>query len=524
MSRSRRGGARGVLATAVLPLGLLSAAGLTLLMAPGSSAAQDAEAGGRIYDRWCAECHGAEGEGDGPSATYMLPRPRDFVSARYQVRTTATGALPTDEDLLRVIRDGIPGTTMPGWPNLSSRQQRDVVAYLKTLSPFFEHETPEPLEFTSDPGGGDEALESGREAYVTLECNRCHGEAGRGDGPSAPTLEDWRELPILAADLTEPWRFNGGGSAEEIHARLVTGLDGTPMPTQQDAVEADIVSADELWHLAHYVASLGPTRAPRLREVVRVERREDPPPEDPDDPAWSDVDAYYFPLVGQVIQLPRNFAPAVRGVWVQGMHDGRELALRLVWNDRSRSPDPSWTEWQEKVAAAVHDDGVPLPTEPLPDAFAVQLPFEVPGGMERPYFLMGSDRTPVYLWHWDAQDGGSERRARGLARTESLEGGALTARAVYEAGQWRLVFRRALEAEDGPGLAFPEGTPVPVAFFAWDGSNAEDGTRAAVGSWYYLVLEEPTSRMIYVTPLVVILLTGGLGIGLVRRAQRRWNS
>ncbi len=494
------------------------AAGLVGFLA-GGAAGQDAEAGERVYDRWCAECHGAEGEGDGPAATHMLPRPRDFVAARYQVRTTGTGQLPTDEDLLRVLRDGIPGTTMPGWPNLSSAEQRDVVAYLKTLSPFFEQETAEALSFPPDPGGGDEALESGRAAYETLECNRCHGEAGRGDGSSAPTLEDWRGLPVRAADLTMAWLFDGGPGAEQVHRRMLTGLDGTPMPTQMDAVEAGIVTQDELWHLAHYVASLSAPRAPPLREVVRVTRRDEPPPSEPDDPAWDEVERYYFPLAGQIIEPPRSFAPMVRGVWVQGLHDGETLALRLAWNDPSRSPDPGWTEWQEKLARTLHDDEMPIPTDPVPDAFAVQFPFEPPTGMDRPYFLMGSARAPVYLWHWDSAEGSSERRARGLVELEPLPDGALEGRATFERGQWRLVFRRPL-ATEGEGLAFPEGGAVPVAFYAWDGSSGETAGRGAIGSWYYLVLEEPRSRMLYVSPLIAILLTAGIGVVVVRRAQR----
>lgn len=504
--------------------GLAVAVLAVFLAAPVALRGQDVETGERIYERWCADCHGFEGEGDGPSADWMMPRPRDFVAARYQIRTTPSGQLPTDDDVLRVIREGMPGTAMPGWPNLSSRERADVLAYLKSLSPFFEHEVPEPMDFGRDPGGGEDALESGRSAYVALECDRCHGEAGRGDGPSAPTLEDWREFAVRAVDLTKPWLFDGGGSVEQIHRRLLTGLDGTPMPTQTDAVDAGVVSEEELWHLAHYVASLGSEREPRPREVVRVERTEEALPESADDPAWDDVESFYFPLAGQVIEVPRSFSPTVSGVWVQGLHDGGEMALRLAWNDPSRSPDPSWQEWQERIARTLPDDGVPIPTDPLPDAFALQFPMELPTGLQRPYFLMGDSRRPVYLWYWDSEAGVSERQARGLGNLDPLEAGSLTGSAAYERAQWRLILRRPLDPGDGPGLLFPEGVPIPVAFYAWDGSSGEDATRGSVGSWYYLVLEEPRSPMEFVAPLVVVLLTGGLGIGLARRARSRWRS
>lgn len=498
-----------------------TAAALIGLGATAALAAQDAEAGRVLYDRWCAECHGVDGAGDGSAAASMLPRPRDFTQARYQVRTTGSGQLPTDEDLMRVLADGLPGTTMPGWPNLSDGQHRDLIAHLKSYSRFFEAgPPPEPLDFGSDPGGGDAALEAGRAAYITLECERCHGQAGRGDGTSAPTLEDWRGHPVRAADLTEGWLLNGGSGVEDIHRRVLTGLDGTPMPAAIDAMNSGVVSPDEVWQLAHYVASLGPGEAPRVRDVVRVGRVEPGAlPADGTDEAWTAAEAFYFPLAGQVIESPRNFAPTVDGVWIQGLHDGTDLALRLRWNDPSRSPDPGWDEWQQKILATLDLDGAEPPGGRPADAFAVQLPFEVPEGRERPYFLMGSSRDPVHLWTWDSESGVGEARARGLGSLEPLTP-EVTGQATWEEGRWTLVLRRAV-ATEGEGLTFVEGTPIPVAFYAWDGSSGETGARGSVSSWYYVLLERPPSSTVVVTPIIAILLTAAFGLVLVRRAQGR---
>lgn len=497
-----------------------AASGLLLLGVARAAVGQEEE-GRRLYERWCLECHGAEGRGDGPAADRMLPRPRDFTAARYQVRTTGSGELPTDEDLRRVLRDGLPGTTMPGWPNLSSGEREAVIGYIKSLSRFFEGPAPEPLTFSSDPGSGGDALERGRQVYEVLECFKCHGTAGRGDGSSAPTLEDWRELPIRAADLTEPWFFNGGGGVEQIHARILTGLDGTPMPSAVEAVQAEIVTEDDIWYLAHYVNSLAPTTQPPVREVVRVRRWEAELPVEPDDPRWAEVEAVYFPLVGQVIRTPRLFAPTVDGVWVQGVHDGTELVLRLVWHDPSRSPDPAWDEWQEKVAATLYADGEPIPTAPLPDAFAVQFPLRVPEGNERPYFLMGSPRQPVGLWRWTSGVGVSEGQAAGLGSVTAVGSTGLTGAATYADGEWRLLFRRSL-ASEGEGPSFAEGVPIPAAFFAWDGSSGEEGRRGSISSWYYIFLEEAGSAMLFLAPLLAALFTGGLGLVAVRRARGRW--
>lgn len=498
----------------------LLAAGAVLLSA-APTWGQDAEAGKQIYDRWCAECHGAQGEGDGPAASRMLPRPRDFTEARYQVRITSSGSLPTDGDLMRALQHGLPGTTMPGWPNLSRSEQRDVVAYLKDLSPFFERlGPPDSLDFESPPGGGEEAVAAGREVYRTLECFRCHGQEGRGDGRSAPTLEDWRELPVRAADLTQPWRFNGGSSVDDIHARFLTGLDGTPMPTQADALASGVVDSTDLWNLAYYVRSLAPEPVPpRVRDAVRFPRfPEGELPEGVEDSLWREIDRYYFPLAGQVIEQPRQFEPMVNGVWVQGAHDGREVVLRVSWNDPSMSPDSAWMQWQARVADALDDDGTPWPTDSLPDRMAVQFPTRVPEGGELPYFLMGSGRNPVYLWDWDSRRGAREATATGLGTAGSLEETRVEVSSRWEHGRWQAVFRRSLEGE-GQRIALPTGVAVPVAFFAWDGNNAESGKRAAVSSWYYLILEMPTGRNVYVVPGLAMLLVLGLGIFLTRRIR-----
>src|SRR5438094_594083 len=74
---------------------------------------QDTTHGKAVYVKWCAGCHGETGAGDGPAAAYMLPRPRNFTGAVYKIRTTASGQLPTDADLLRAIDEGLPGSAMP---------------------------------------------------------------------------------------------------------------------------------------------------------------------------------------------------------------------------------------------------------------------------------------------------------------------------------------------------------------------------------------------------------------------------
>jgi len=491
-------------------------------MPPGVFA-QDADNGRTIYEKWCAGCHGGTGAGDGDAARFMLPHPRDFTRAVYQIRTTANGELPTDDDLRWVIDEGMPGTAMPAWKSrLGPKERDDVIAYLKTLSSFFTG-TPESIAIGRPPSSSDAGLEEGRHAYETLECFKCHGNAGRGDGPSAPTLTDDWDAPIRAADLTHNWRFNGGATVERIYTRLRTGVDGTPMPSFTDAVEGGVVTEEQLWRVAQYVRSLSPEAPPRVREVIRAALTVTIP-SGPEDSSWASVESYYVPLVGQLIQKPRWFAPSVSGLWVQALHDAATLALRISWDEPSQSPDPAWDEWIVRVAETMTDIDGPIPDAQGPDRLVVQFPLRVSDDVERPYFLGGTNRRPVHQWRWQsAPDGLTEGTARGLGNFVAAEGASATSHAaMFQDGRWRLQITRPLiPADTSERPVFAPGRAIPMAFIAADGSNGEDVMRSAISAWFTLHLDEPTPRSTFVAPVVTMMLTVGLGLLVVSQAQRR---
>ncbi|MDQ3698783.1 MAG: c-type cytochrome [Gemmatimonadota bacterium] len=495
---------------------------------PGPGLFAQTPRGKAVYDKWCAGCHGDAGAGDGDAAAYMLPRPRDFTRGVYQIRTTASGELPTDADIRRVVDDGMPGTSMPGWrAKLSESERADVVAYIKSFSRDFARApaaSPSPVSIGDAPGAGDEAIAEGAAVYKQLECFKCHGEHGRGDGQSAPTLADDWDHPVPAADLTTSWRFNGGSTVEQIYTRLRTGLDGTPMPSFSDVVDSEIITDEQLWRVAQYVRSLSPERPPEVREVIRAERAESALPTGPADSAWLEVEAHYVPLVAQIIVRPRWFAPMVDGVWVQAMHDGRSLALRLTWHDRSRSPDPAWDEWLGRVRTAMTDADGALPEQQGSDLFVVQFPPSFAEDAERPYFLGGSQRRPVYLWRWwSAPERLEEGTSAGLGNFTALgAASAVTHEARYERGQWQLQLTRPFSAADtARSPSFVTGHALPIAFYVADGSNGEDAQRGSVSSWFAIYLDVPTPPRVYIAPIVTMLLTAVLGTVVVTQAQRR---
>ena len=223
--------------------------------APALTAAPGAPAGERgkaIYDKHCLECHGSGGKGDGPAAHMLTPRPRDFTSARYKIRTTETGSLPTDADIQRSVRQGLGGSAMPAWQDLlSDADINAVVGYIKRFAPRFASEIPQVIVPADTPAGWTENAARGQAVYETLQCGKCHGTDGRGTGAvTSSFMDDWNH-PLRATDLTEPWTFHGGTTSTDVYMRFRSGMAGTPMPSFKETA-----SETDMRDLAAYVVAL----------------------------------------------------------------------------------------------------------------------------------------------------------------------------------------------------------------------------------------------------------------------------
>jgi cytochrome c oxidase cbb3-type subunit 2 len=170
------------------------------------------ESGKKIFLKNCSQCHGEKGDGEGYAAPHLRPRPRDFTAGKFKIRTTPTGALPTHQDLINIIRRGMPYTSMPAWPLFSDAEVSDLAYFITTFSPDFSkaENVPQPVPLPSAPSATKESIALGKKLYEETGCVKCHGTLGRGDGPSAPTLvDDWKR-PIRAADLAQSWTLRGG--------------------------------------------------------------------------------------------------------------------------------------------------------------------------------------------------------------------------------------------------------------------------------------------------------------------------
>jgi mono/diheme cytochrome c family protein len=484
-----------------------------------SAAAQDLTAGKALYEMRCAQCHGTEGKGDGPAAAFVDPKPRDFTRGQYKFRTTSSGELPTDENLLKVIADGIPGTSMTPFRDALTPQEREhVVAYIKSFYPGFANAKPQEFPLGKTIKGGDDMIAKGAEVYKKMMCFSCHGDAGRGNGASAFTLKDATGEPILPANLHQNWNFRGGGTVRDIYTRLMTGLNGTPMPSYADALESE----EDRWALAHYVHSL--SRPRNVTNVISAKFKEgdlptDPKSEDWDAAAWVDV-----PLAGQVILGDRLFTPSVTQISVKALYNDKEIAFLLYWDDRTnsagQSPVPGAVVPESSAKGALASG-----TTAYADAVALQFPVGIPLELEKPYFLGGDAQHPVNLWNWKNGSPVREFNAVSLSSWTAQSEGDQTVRgpgAVFEDGRWWLVVSRSLETPSPEtDVQLRAGHFAPVAFFAWDGANGDHGTRCAISTWYDLVLVPGTPARAYALPPVAILLVGGLQFWLVRRAKKK---
>jgi cytochrome c oxidase cbb3-type subunit 2 len=228
----------------------------------------DMKAGQTLYNRECTPCHGVQGDGKGFLAAGFDVKPRDFRQGRYKFRSTNTGELPTIEDVERSIRVGVPNTTMPAWGQfLDDRQMHQLAVYLTIFSERFTEAIktgaqPDKIEMMARPAAAqEELLALGKLWYQELGCFNCHGQEGKGDGPSAEELkDDWGE-PIATTDLTYKWTFKNGHEPEDVYHTMIGGLNGTPMPAYGDALE----DARLRWAMVEYILSLSPRERPVIR-------------------------------------------------------------------------------------------------------------------------------------------------------------------------------------------------------------------------------------------------------------------
>jgi mono/diheme cytochrome c family protein len=224
-------------------------AALLLLAMPLALLPWAADAAEETYRRHCAVCHGSGGRGDGPAAGLLAPRPRDFTAGVYKFRSTPSGSLPALEDVAVTIRQGLPGTSMPAYATILGPDEIERLArFVLTLAPPAARVAPV-ITLDNPPADSPEARRRGAALYERLGCAACHGRDGHP--PSWRPPREGPGGPSPPADLREPWVFRGGHEARDIAMRILTGLDGSPMPGL-----AGTITLRDAWDIAYHVRTL----------------------------------------------------------------------------------------------------------------------------------------------------------------------------------------------------------------------------------------------------------------------------
>jgi len=478
---------------------------------PAAAKPGTAAKGKEIYDKRCTWCHGADGDGAGAAKDRLNPPPRDFTSGNYKIRSSDfADPTPNDDDIYRMVRDGMPGTAMPGWSDLLAEQDMwDLVAYVKTFAKY-EKPPAKQVDYGTQISSSTESIEKGKKLFEDGDrCVECHGKTGKGS--ASKRLKGDAGERTWPRNLTKPWTFRGSNDPKDIFTRISTGIAGTEMPSFTDPKSKKKLGTEELWHVANYVASLGKANTKTVNAnntVIKADKVEGELPTTPEDERWEKSTPTTFYLVPQIIGEERYFRPSNDTITVRALYGDKMVAMLMEWDDRTRSIPGD--DGAEKLAdAPIAEDGV-----------AVQLPVVVPKEMEKPYFGMGDAAHPVNIWHWksgtkDAAETVNLLNSKGFKEIEKRDaaGVGLKAKASYKDGTWKVLMYRPL-ATSAPekDIQFTEGQFIPVAFAAWDGSNnSEKGSKHTMTTWYWLLLKPATGLKPLITALVVLgLFAGGL--------------
>lgn len=253
---------------------LLVAAAVWAMHGDAAAQERDLRTEGKVaYERYCAGCHGVNGDGKGPAAEMLLVKPRDFTKGIFKFRSTPSGTLPTDEDLYRIISRGVYRTSMPEWSLLTERKRLAVIEYLKAFYPEWKERGPGTPIYVPPPPeefGTEKAVARGRELYAMLGCPSCHGDTGRGDGPSAATL-----APDSWGNPQKPFNFTlgllkSGPTPQDVYRTFMTGVGGTAMPSYADIFgepDDESIFAGDAWNLVSFILSLRqPAHATLVKE------------------------------------------------------------------------------------------------------------------------------------------------------------------------------------------------------------------------------------------------------------------
>lgn len=488
--------------------------------------------GQQAFAKNCVPCHGAKGDGQGTAAYLLYPKPRNFVLAKFRLVST-WDYTPTDEDLFRTISRGMPGSAMPSWSHLTEETRWGLVHYIKSFAsnpgkigpdhqPANPSDTPTghvqvPPETPYGPEARTRALK-----LFQVSCAPCHGATGRGDGQQKQ--EDSEGFPLRPRDLTAGI-FKGSPESAEVYKRVVAGLPGSPMPASLHLYGAPA------WDVVHFVREMSSEEQRQRMEMKRfriVATRVKELPSHPDASVWRSTPAVNLHLMPLWWRDNRTEVLAV-----QALHDGKEVALQLIWVDAtndhtamrpqdfrdaaavelSPSPDPPFFAmgdaagavniwmWKSERQADLEPAFQEL-EKVYPNLGIDSYPDPSRSPLEQPTrHALTLDSDPTFVTGWGAKNIVSDPTRRSSAENLTAKGfGTLKAMplidqqvgasGVYETGSYRVVFRRTLTGKGQGSVSLRPGATVPVSFAIWDGSAGDRDGKKSVTIWQDLYISD----------------------------------
>jgi hypothetical protein len=368
--------------------------------------------------------------------------------------------------------------------------------------------------------------------------------------------------PIRAANLAQSWTFRGGSSREDIYRTMSTGFNGTPMPGFDDAA----LTPEQKWAITDYIVSLSGNSGPGYTDLVVAKHVLDTIDVSKGAAIFESARAARFPIVGQIMEPGRSFAPPATSVTVQAIYDAESIAVLVRWHDMSaekagkNGPSLAVPVAEEEGAPATGAPGGPsgggakspfgdaevtpapagqtagtqqpadpfaqeqaaAPPSEFSDAVAVQIPSLVPTGARKPYFIFGDGQNSVDLWFFDlARPEPLQFTGKGSADIAPNDTGELSGVASYDQGEWSVIFKRPLRPASG--ARFSPGEFMPIAFSVWDGLSRERGNRRGLTIWYSLYVEPevvPSAIGPMIRTALIILALELIVIALVRSRYR----
>lgn len=500
------------------------------------SLAGSAPATAELFAAQCAMCHGSQGAGDGPATYLLYPKPRDLTSGVFRFKSTPGDAPPTLQDIERVVGDGIPNTAMPAFRGvLTDPQIASMASYVMSLGPWEPPASQPPITIPDPPEFTPRLVEQGRMVFAALGCAQCHGETGRGDGPSSESLIDSLGMRIPPADFTTGV-YKSGRSPSDLYRTIAIGAPGTPMPGYASSLNSEIPGVapevDKIWSVVAYLKSLsksGATVGTVSGATIRAHTiKEAGALRDPLNASWADV-----PVVWVSVQPMWQRRQAAHSLGVRVARFGDRIAIHMEWEDetvdlaagsvhdlpdaagimfsltdvvpsltmglRGKGTDhkPQINLWQWKASWQLHrDHGEP------PDAFAadpaassiMMYPYKRGDPISGP--LEEHDKTFI-----TAQAAGNVLSDPSTFRRAAVESnaagfGTLTPQPLAEQGveawgrwsrgKWHVVLVRALARSGDGDVDFSTSSRIPLSFAVWDGHASDRNGTKQISGWHWL--------------------------------------